>query len=136
MTLSTPNILIYSAQMLVLIGAAAIGAAIFRLPLARARLAYWRVVVGACLVLPWVSALVSVPPPLVSLHPVSSIAVGLTAETGSGSSLFTRSIPLLLLLGAVARGAWLAIGLLRLRHLRQHSTPASLGPDVDRDRKS
>jgi TonB family protein len=132
MALSTTNILIYSAQILVLISAAAIGAAIFRLPLARARLAYWRVVVGVCLVLPWVSALVSVPPPFVSPHPVSSIAFGITAETGSGSSLFTRSIPLLLLLGAVARGAWLAIGLLRLRHLRQHSTPASLGPDVDR----
>jgi cell shape-determining protein MreD len=62
MALSTLNILIYSAQILVLISAAAIGAAIFRLPLARARLAYWRVVVVACLVLPWVSAMVSVPP--------------------------------------------------------------------------
>jgi beta-lactamase regulating signal transducer with metallopeptidase domain len=132
MALSTTNILIYSAQILVLISAAAIGTAIFRLPPARARLAYWRVLVGACLVLPWVSALVSVPPPLVSPHPVSSIAFRITAETGSGSSLFARSVPLLLLLGAVARCAWLAIGLLRLRHLRQHSTPASLGPDVDR----
>jgi D-alanyl-D-alanine endopeptidase (penicillin-binding protein 7) len=132
MTLSTPNILIYSVQMLVLIGAAAIGAAIFRLPLARARLAYWRVVVVACLILPWVSALVSVPPAFVGPYPISRIAFGITTETGSGSSPFTRSIPLLLLLGAVARGAWLTLGLLRLRHLRQHSTPASLGPDVDR----
>jgi TonB family protein len=132
MTLSTPNILIYSVQILVLIATAAIGAAIFRLPLARARLAYWRVVVVACLILPWVSALVSVPPAFVGPYPISRIAFGITAETGSGSSPFTRSIPLLLLLGAVARGAWLALGLLRLRHLRQHSTPASLGPDVDR----
>jgi len=91
MALSTTNILIYSAQILVLISAAAIGAAIFRLPLARARLAYWRVVVVACLILPWVSALVSVPPPLVSQHLIQSIAFGITAETGSGSSLFTRS---------------------------------------------
>jgi TonB family protein len=132
MALSTTNILIYSAQILVLIGAAAIGAAIFRLPLARARLAYWRVVVVTCLVLPSVSALVRVPSPFVTSHPVSSIAFGITAETVSRSSLLTWSLPLLLLLGAVARGAWLACGLLRLRHLRQHSTPASLGPDVDR----
>jgi TonB family protein len=132
MALSTLNILIYSAQILVLIGAAAIGAAIFQLPLARARLAYWRVVVVACLVLPWVSALVSVPPAFVGPHLISRIAVGSTPETVSGPSLFTRFVPLLLLLGAVARGAWLALGLLRLRHLRTHSTPVSLGPDVDR----
>ena len=132
MALSTTNILIYSAQILVLIGAAAVGAAIFRLPLARARLAYWRVVVVACLILPWVPALVRVPPAFVSPHPISRIAFGITAETESGSWLFTRSVPLLLLLGAVARAAWLALGLLRLRHLRQHSTPAPLGPDVDR----
>jgi TonB family protein len=132
MALSTTNILIYSAQILVLIGAAAIGAVIFRLPLASARLAYWRLVVVACLVLPWVSALVSVPPPFVSPHPVSSIAFGIPPDTAAGSSLFIRFVPLLLLLGAVARGAWLAVGLLGLRHLRQHSTPASLGPDVDR----
>src|ERR1700731_2085266 len=117
MALSTLNILIYSAQILVLISAAAIGAAIFRLPLARARLAYWRGGGVACLVLPWVSALVSVPPPLVSPRPVSSTAFGITAATGSGASLFTQSVPLWLLLGAVVRGAWLAIGLLRLRHL-------------------
>src|ERR1700681_1237992 len=132
MALSTTNILIYSVQILVLISAAAIGAATFRLPLARARLAYWRVVVIACLVLPWVSLLVSVPPTFVSTHPISSIAFGITPETVSGSSLFTRFVPLLMLLGAVARAAWLALGLLRLRHLRKHSTPVSLGPDVDR----
>jgi len=59
MALSTANILIYSAQILLLICGAAIGALIFRLPLARARLAYWRVVVVTCLVLPWVSDLMS-----------------------------------------------------------------------------
>jgi TonB family protein len=132
MALSTINILIYSAQILVLISAAAIGAAIFRLPLARARLAYWRVVVVACLLLPWVPALVRVAPGFVSPHPFPTIAFAVTLETSGGSSQFTRSVPLLLLLGAIARGAWLALGLVRLRHLRNHSAPASLGPDVDR----
>jgi hypothetical protein len=51
MAFSTTSIPIYSAQMLVLISAAAIGAAIFRLPLARARLAHWRAMVVACLLL-------------------------------------------------------------------------------------
>jgi hypothetical protein len=55
MAFSTTSIPIYSAQMLVLISAAAIGAAIFRLPLARARLAHWRAMVVACLLLPWLA---------------------------------------------------------------------------------
>src|ERR1700733_2252328 len=105
MALSTTNILIYSAQMLVLISAAAIAAAIFRLPLARARLAYWRGVVVACLLLPWVPALGRVTPGFVSPYPISSIAFAVTPETSAGSSLFTGSVPLLLLLGAVTRGA-------------------------------
>jgi hypothetical protein len=125
MALSTPNIVIYSAQILVLISAAAIGAVIFRLPLARARLAYWRVVVVTCLALPWVSALVNLPPPFVSSHALSGIALGTSPETVAGSSLSAQFVPLLVLLGAGARGAWLAVGLLRLRHLREHSTTAS-----------
>jgi bla regulator protein BlaR1 len=132
MALSTANILIYSAQMLVLISAAAVAAAIFRLPLARARLAYWRAVVVACLVLPWVPALINMPTASVSPLAVSSIAFRIATQTVSRSSLFARFLPLVLILGAVARGAWLAVGLLRLRHLRARSTPASLGPDVDR----
>jgi TonB family protein len=132
MALSTTNILIFSTQMLVLISAAAISAAIFRLPLPRARLAYWRVVVVGCLLLPWVSDLVNAPAPSDSPLAVSSVALRITTETVSRSSLFARFLPLLLIVGVVARGAWLAIGLLTLRHLRAHSAPAVLGPDVDR----
>ena len=46
------NLAIYSAQVLLVVAAATVSLALFRLAMPRARLTYWRVVVLICLLLP------------------------------------------------------------------------------------
>ncbi len=50
--LSLSNLVIYSAQILLVVAAATIGGHILRLSAPRPRFAFWRAVVAACLLLP------------------------------------------------------------------------------------
>jgi len=124
-------LLTYSAQVLILVAAAALAALAVRLSLPTARLHYWRAVVACCLLLP------AVP----DLRP-SGHAATVTFERASGGAAAVASpgaswapplaVALLTIVGAgiVARLLWLMVGAVRLRHLRRRSRPASLAPDL------
>ncbi len=49
---SLANLIAYSAQVLIVVATAAFAAGVVRMPMARARVAYWRLIVAVCLALP------------------------------------------------------------------------------------
>jgi beta-lactamase regulating signal transducer with metallopeptidase domain len=126
--LSLSNLVIYSAQVLMVVVAAAIGARLVRPPTPRPRLAFWRAVVATCVLLPlW-------PARRVDLVMTSATIVTDATNRGSKATEASPTIPLslipwLLLSGAVARGAWLGLGVLHLGRVR--SVPAALDGDID-----
>jgi TonB family protein len=131
---SLANLIAYSAQVLIVVAAGALGAVIVRLPIARARVAYWRLIIAACLALPLIAQpvddIVFTAEPAgkaASLSSVGGVAEG-PAETRVSVAAMVGS---LLLAGAVARGAWLGLGILALARLRRRSDPAVLHDDVE-----
>ena len=131
---SLGNLLIYSAQVLLVVAGAAIGALIVRPPAPRVRLAYWRAVVAVCLLLPlW---------PLKRVDVAAAAGTIVSGETVNAASTPTSPtaplsfVPWLLLSGAAARGAWLGLGVLRLRRLRARSVPAALDGDIEALRRA
>jgi len=130
-------LLTYSAQVLILIAAAALAALAVRLSLPAARLHYWRAIVVLCLLLPAVPGL-----------PDSGRAATVTFELGAGSASAAAapseswSSPMAAMLlpivaaGIVARLLWLALGAVRLRQLRRRSRAVTLTPDLEELRAS
>jgi TonB family protein len=123
--------IIFSAQLLVIIGVAAIAEALGRVTDPRLRLTYWRGVAFACLALP-LSAIVG---PEAFGSGVTSLAVFLD---GADSVPVPAVLPAagrvvwwLLGAGALARFGWLCAGAVRLRQLRQRSWAAVLTPDLE-----
>lgn len=124
-------LLVYSVQILLVIGAAAAAAACFRLPNSMACLVYWRAVAAVCLALP-----------LLPSAPHEPSVTGLTfgaAVLGSQGlatveQLTSTSGSLVVWLwaaGAAVRLLWLLAGAFRLRQMRQRSTIAAVSPDLD-----
>ena len=112
------NLILYSLQIACVVGIAAVAGSAFRIQLARVRLAYWRLVVVTCIALP---VLYRVAPQETSgLSPTIAGRAGLSIASDSGSPVGTLAslIPFVLMAGAIVRGAWLALGMLRLRRLR------------------
>ncbi len=126
--------IIFSAQLLVIIGVATIAEALGRVTDPRLRFTYWRGVALACLALP----LSAVGGPEASGAGVTFLAVSLE---GAGSVPLPASLPAagtvvwwLLCAGSLARFGWLCVGAVRLRQLRQRSGVAVLTPDLERIR--
>ncbi|MGA2135506.1 MAG: TonB family protein [Bryobacteraceae bacterium] len=128
------NLAAWSAQSAILIAAAGAALWLLRLRVPRVRLAYWQAVLAICLLLPavqpWRQAAdgqveVSMGPPRV-----------VTAARTAGPSLPWREWLLLTLAGGcLARAAWLAAGLGKLRRWRRASQPmAPLPLHLDRIR--
>jgi TonB family protein len=124
-------LIIFSAQLLVIICVAAIGEALARVSDPRLRLTYWRGVALACFALP-LSAIIE---PEASGSGVTFLA---------GSLQGAESIPTLAALpsagtvvwwvlcaGALARLGWLCVGALRLRQFRRRSRATVLTPDLE-----
>jgi TonB family protein len=121
----------HSVQIGVVIAGAALGAAVFRVASARVRLAYWHAVVVACLVLPVIPYLHSLISPIVLL-PFRDVAFTVQALTTSPSHpKAINLLPVLLLVGALTRGGYLALGVSRLYHLRRLSAPIALDKNVE-----
>jgi bla regulator protein blaR1 len=125
------TIIVFNAQLLVIIGVAAIAEALGRVTDPRLRLIYWRGVTLACLALP-LSAIVGpeafasgVPSLAVSLERAQSIPVPAILPA-SGKVVWW-----LLCAGALARLGSLCAGAVRLRQLRQRSRPAVLTADLE-----
>jgi beta-lactamase regulating signal transducer with metallopeptidase domain len=128
--LSLSNLVIYSAQVLLVVVCAAIGEHIVRPRAPRPRLAFWRAVVATCVLLPlWPARRVDV---VMSSATIVTDAVNRGSKATEASPTVPFSlIPWLLLSGAVARGAWLGLGVLHLGRLRVRGVPAALDGDIE-----
>jgi TonB family protein len=117
------NLVAYSLQIGLLVGVAAAAPALLRLASPKARLAYWHILLGACLMLPllrsWrpqiVSDAVSVTSTIISTAP----AQGPARRTIPPSQIALAVIAI----GAMCRLVWLGVGFYRLRRLRRGSRP-------------
>ena len=117
------NLVAYSMQIGLLVGLAAFVPAALRLKLPATRLAYWHILMAACLLLPavrpWKQAVLTlttfVPRAIAPLTPPRPV---------TGFLLSPTEIALLLLVaGMLIRLGWLATGFWRLARLRRHSRP-------------
>ncbi len=125
-------LLAYSTQILFVVCIATMGAAIFRLSLPVARLAYWQGIGALCLALP----MLSMARP--ETQGTSAVVFGAVTITGVGglpsASLLTTAGTAILWVwagGALARLGWLVLGGLRLRLIRSRSTPATLAVEIE-----
>jgi TonB family protein len=122
-------LLTYSAQVTILVAAAAVASWAVRLSIPAAKLHYWRAVVVLCLLLPFV-------PDLRPAAPAATVTFVVMEGTGAPSadapgtrwiiSAATTAVPWVIVAGVALRLGWLVIGAVRLRHLRRRSEPASL----------
>lgn len=126
-------IITLSAQLLVIIGVAAIAEALCRVTDPRLRLTCWRVVALACLALP-LSAFAGREAPA---HGVMFLAVSLSRD-GAAAVSMPAVLPAagevvwwVLCAGALARLGALCVGALRLRQLRRRSRAVVLTPDLE-----
>ena len=117
------NLVAYCMQIGLLVGLAAFVPAVLRLRLPASRLAYWHILLAACLLLPavrpWKQAVLTLTayvPPAITAPARPQPAPAPTVPLGEVA---------LLLLGAgmLVRMGWLATGLWRLARLRRHSRP-------------
>jgi TonB family protein len=129
------NLVAYSMQIGLLVGLAAFIPAALGLRLPASRLAYWHILLAACLLLPavrpWKQAMVTL-----SIYVPRAIAAPVLPQPAPPSTLSPMEIVLMLLVaGMIARLGWLATGFWRLARLRRHSSPlrpeSSWGVEAD-----
>ena len=128
------NLLFWSAQVALLALAAAFLPRLFQIRQPRVLLAYWRALLAICLMLPVIQPWHRLPgvAAIVIASDVSAVRV-LPSSAPAVSHLHFPSLQLIaqilgvvILAGIAARFAILAMGLLRLRQLRQSSSPITL----------
>lgn len=141
-------LIVFSAQLIVVIGIATIAEAVCRATDPRLRFAYWRSIALACAALPLTALIVpeasgsgASAPFLgmsflgVSFLDVTFLAASLErAESSSMLSVLPAASNVawwVLGAGALARLAWLCVGAVRLRQLRRRSRATSLAPDLE-----
>ena len=134
-SLSLSNLVIYSAQILLVVAAATIGGHILRLSAPRPRFAFWRAVVAACLLLPLWPKRIDVATTAATIGGAETVA-SRSDVTVVSPTAWISLIPWVLLSGAAARGAWLAFGFLRLRRLRARSVSAMLDGEIEALRRA
>ena len=121
-------LIVFSAQLLVIIAVAAIAEAVGRVTEPRFRLSYWRAIALACLALP-----------LAAMVGPGALGYGGTFLAGSVEGAVSLPVPAvpraagtvmwwLLCAGSLVRFGWLCAGAVRLRELRQRSRAAVLSP--------
>ena len=112
------NLVAYSMQIGLLVGLAAFIPTALRLRLPASRLAYWHILLAACLLLPavrpWKQAVITL-----SVFVPTPITAHVPSRPASAPSLSPTEIALILLVaGMLIRLAWLATGFWRLARLR------------------
>ena len=117
------NLVAYSMQIGLLVGLAAFVPAVLRLRLPAGRLAYWHILLAACLLLPairpWKQAVLAF-----TAYVPQAIAAPVPPQPPPAPTMPLAEIALILLgAGMLVRMAWLATGLWRLARLRRHSLP-------------
>src|SRR5688572_13334052 len=125
------TVVVFSAQLLVVVSVATLAESLSRMTDPRLRLRFWRGVAFACLVLPLWGA---VAPDAVQPGGTFLGATAAAATLDNGLSLVRSASSItwwLLCAGALARLGWLCAGAVRLRQLRQRSRPALVAADID-----
>jgi beta-lactamase regulating signal transducer with metallopeptidase domain len=117
------NLVAYSMQIGLLVGLAALIPTALGLRLPASRLAYWHILLAACLLLPavrpWKQAALTL-----SAYIPMAITAHVPPRPDPAFALSPTEIALILLaVGTVVRLAWLATGFRRLARLRRHSRP-------------
>ncbi len=116
------NLLLYSLQIGLLVGVAALVPAVLRLRVPRARLAYWHILLAACLLLPQVR-------PWRREMVAADVQISTRILSEQPGPAAPRPVPwseialLLLAAGTAGRLAWLALGVWKLRRYRRHAQP-------------
>jgi beta-lactamase regulating signal transducer with metallopeptidase domain len=134
--LSPVNVAAFAVQVLVLVAAGALLLHAFRIDAPRAVLAYWRVLLLACLTLPFIQpwTIVEVPVTTAALETtptVRSLSETLVPTEPRGAAWQPgETLLLVLALGIAARLIWLAIGIAGLWRLRRHSVALEPLPDA------
>ncbi len=139
---SPQNVLAFSAHVALVVGAGMALCRLAGLADARGRLAFYRALLGLCLILPLLAPLRPATPP--SPAPAATwpavaapadattapnpAPVPTTATTVSLGAASTWALPVLLVAGALARLAWLGLGLVALRRLRCGGRPVGPSP--------
>ena len=133
--LSPLNIASFALQVLVIVSAGTLLLRVFRVDAPRAVLAYWRLLLLACLTLPFLQPWTIVDVPVTSATvetagsvPVPSEALVTTPPPAAARQPGERLL-LVLALGIGARLIWLAIGAYGLWRLRRQSVPLEALPD-------
>jgi TonB family protein len=117
------NLVAYSMQIGLLVGLAAFLPTALRLRLPASKLAYWQILLAACLLLPavrpWKQAVLTS-----TVFVPAHIAAPTPPQTAPAPGLPTTEIALILLSGGMLiRMTWLATGFWRLARLRRQSQP-------------
>ena len=129
------NLVAYSMQIGLLVGLAAFIPSALRLRLPASRLAYWHILLTACLLLPalrpWKQAVITL-----SVFVPAPITAHATSRPVAAPAFSPTEIALILLVaGMLIRLGWLATGFWRLARLRRNSLPlrpvSSWGVEAD-----
>jgi TonB family protein len=126
------NLLIYFAQVLLVVLAATAAIRVLRPAVPRLRLAYWRAVVLLCLLLPVIPGGRGDGAKKAANVPTFEVVTDTRAAGAAMSSfpLVVAWLPWIFAAGAAARGSWLMLGLIRLQRLRRRTEPALLADAV------
>jgi TonB family protein len=140
------NLMFYSVQVAALIGAGTVLIRIFRLKSPAVLLAFWQILLAACLLLPalqpWKPLRLAAPAPL----PAAAADIPLPAFPESGSILgnpatarvvfpIYQAIAWILVCGVGLRLLWLALGLLRLKRYLHKARRLAEPPESIREMK-
>jgi TonB family protein len=133
--LSPLNIASFALQVGVIVGAGALLLRVFRVDAPRAVLAYWRILLLACLALPFVQpwTIVEVPVATATVETGGNVSAPSEALVSTHPPAAARQpgerLLFVLALGIGARLIWLAIGAYGLWRLRRDSVPLDAPPD-------
>jgi TonB family protein len=124
-------LIVYSSQILMIVSAASLAEALFRVSLPGARLTYWRAIGALCLALPFI-------PTMRSDVPTLSVTFGVLPMARVADATVSQVLPAagpsmlwLWACGAIASVLWLLAGAWRIRQLRRQSVPAVMGAEID-----
>ena len=118
-----------------IVGAGALLLRVFRVDAPRAVLAYWRILLLACLTLPFIQTwtIVEVPVSSATVETVGHVSAPsealVTPDPPPAARKPGERLLFVLAVGIAARLIWLAIGAYGLSRLRRHSVPLDALPD-------
>ncbi len=133
----TPNLVAWSLQIALVALAAAAWPLIFRMKAARARLWFWQILLGICLVLPLVQPWVKPSTILSSVTFTTGPLRVAPTQTHAGFHISWPGVVVIVLCaGIVLRLSWLALGLVRLRSYRKNAAPFASSTSFEDLRRS